>query len=184
MKRDEPFDPSIKSKKFPEGLIFRIANRQDCDSINILTYERNPFQSMKEIEDGTTREIERMESGASYKLYVAELNKEIIGFCRFANSDGLPASKKIYSGPEGWYGLGILVSPKYRRQNIAKFLTLKRNEVLKNLGVKEFYSVVDAKNLTSLKMHKEFGYIEIARAPGFLHIGFNDGVGCLLKLEF
>jgi L-amino acid N-acyltransferase YncA len=82
----------------------------------------------------------------------------------------------------GWCGMGILVSPKYRRQSIASFLSSSRIEVLRRLGVKEFYSIVDANNLTSMKTHQNFGYIEVARAPGFLHIGFNDGVEYLFKM--
>lgn len=183
MKRDEPFDSSYKSAAAPEGLVFRLANRQDCHAISTLMAERNPSQSFAEVEASTNREIDRVESGVSYKLYVAELNGEVVGLCRFYHSEGLPPSKKIYPSPEGWYGMGILVSPKFRRQNIANFLSSKRVEVLKSLGVKEFYSIVDASNLTSMKMHKEFGYVEVERAPGFMQVSFNGGIGCLFKLS-
>jgi ribosomal protein S18 acetylase RimI-like enzyme len=183
MKRDEPFDSSIKSRTVPDGLVFRLAHRRDCDSINALTAERNPSQNIADIAAGTNREMDRIEAGESYKLYVAELKGEVVGFCRFAHSDGLPANKKIYPAPEGWYGLGILVAPKFRRQNIANFLSSKRTEILKDLRAKEFYSVVDSSNQTSMKMHQNFGYVEIGRAPGFLHIGFNGGIGCLFKLS-
>jgi ribosomal protein S18 acetylase RimI-like enzyme len=145
--------------------------------------ERNPNQSFADIETSTHREIDRIESGVSYKLYVAELGKEVVGFCRFYHSEGLPASKKIYPSPEGWYGMGICVSSNFRRQNIASFLSSKRAEVLRGLGVKEFYSIVDTSNLTSMKMHQNFGYAEVARALGFLHISFNGGMGCLFKLN-
>lgn len=183
MKRDEPFDPLIKSASYPEGLIFRLVNRQDCKSISHLMAERNPSQSFTEIEASANREIDRVETGSGYKLYVAELNNEVVGLCRFYHSDGLPLGKKIYPSPEGWYGMGILVSPKFRRQSIANFLSSKRVEVLKSLDVKEFYSIVDTSNLTSMKMHKSFGYVEVQRAPGFLHIGFNGGIGCLFRLS-
>lgn len=75
-----------------------------------------------------------------------------------------------------------MVSTKFRRQNIARFISLNRIEVLKQMNVKEIYSIVDSNNLTSMKMHQEFGYIEIARADGFLHLKFNEGNGVLFKL--
>lgn len=183
MKKDEAFEPSIKSTTLPEGIIFRLATRADLNAISNLMAERNPFQSFAEIEASTNREIDRVESGVAYKLFVAELRGSVLGFCRFYHSDGLPPNKKINPSPEGWYGMGILVSSKSRRQNIARFLSTERIKVLKSLGAIDFYSVVDANNLTSMKMHQEFGFVEIKRAPGFLHISFNDSIGCLYKLS-
>jgi L-amino acid N-acyltransferase YncA len=183
IKKDEPFDPSIKSRTAPQGQIFILAKRQDCYAISVLMAERNPNQSFPDIEASTHREIDRVEAGLSYKLYVAELGSEVVGFCRFYHSEGLPTSKKIYPSPEGWYGMGIYVSSKFRRQNIGHFLSSKRVEILKNLGVKEFYSIVDTSNLTSMKMHQNFGYVEVTRAPGFLHMNFNGEMGCLFKLN-
>lgn len=182
MKRNEPFNPSIKSESSPIGLIFRLATRRDCNSINILMAERNPSVSFSNIEAGTNREIDRVESDDGYKLYVAELNNEVIGFCRFYHSESIPADRKIYPSPEGWYGMGMLVSPNFRRRNIAHFLTLKRIEILINMGVREFYSIVDSNNLTSMKMHQNFGYVEVGRASGFLDISFNGGATCLFRL--
>ncbi len=100
----------------------------------------------------------------------------------FFHSSGMPVQKKIYQSPEGWYGMGIMVSPKFRRQNIARFISLSRIDVLKKMGVKELYSIVDSNNLTSMKMHQEFGFVEVARADGFLHLKFDQGTGVLFKL--
>lgn len=183
MKIDEPFNSSIKSATLPTGILFRMANRQDSDSINTMTAERNPSQNFADIVIGTERELDRMEKMDHYKLYVAELDDKVIGFCRFAHSHGLPANKKVFPAPEGWYGLGILVSPHFRRRKVAEFLSTQRVAVLKELGATELYSVVDSTNLTSMKMHQKFGFIEISRAHGFLHIGFNGGIGCLFKLS-
>lgn len=136
-----------------------------------------------DLKENTHREIDRVESDEKYKLYVAELNGEVVGFCRFYHSAGLPTAKKVYPSQEGWYGMGIMVSSKFRRQNIAHFLSTQRIEVLKAMGVEELYSIVDLKNLTSMKMHQQFGYREVARASGFLHLSFGDGIGCLFKIS-
>lgn len=79
--------------------------------------------------------------------------------------------------------MGIMVDSKFRRQSIAQFLSASRIEVLKKMNVHDLYSIVDTNNLTSMKMHESFGYIEIARANGFLHLKFDPGTGCLFKLN-
>lgn len=183
MKIDQPFNPSSKSSNTPKGLTFRLATRKDCSAITNLMAERNPSFDISQLLSNTNRELDRLESDANYKLCVAELNNEVVGFCRFYHSSGLPSHKNIYPSPEGWYGMGIMVDSKFRRQNIARFISLSRIDVLKKMGVKEFYSIVDSNNLTSMKMHQEFGYLEISRAEGFLHLKFNEGKGILFKLN-
>lgn len=182
MKKDEPFNPSSKSIDIPNGISFRLANRDDCNAITNLMAERNPAHAVSQLLSNTKRELDRLETDSNYKLYVAELHNEIVGFCRFFHSSGMPVQKKIYQSPEGWYGMGIMVRPKFRRQNIARFISLSRIDVLKKMGVKELYSIVDSNNLTSMKMHQEFGFVEVARADGFLHLKFDQGTGVLFKL--
>lgn len=182
VKKDEPFNPTSKSTDIPIGLSFRLATRDDCEAITALMVERNPTHDISKILSNTNRELDRLETDTKYKLYVAELQNEVIGFCRFFHSSGMSAQKKTYQSPEGWYGMGIMVNSKFRRQNIARFISLCRIDVLKKMGVKEFYSIVDSNNLTSMRMHQEFGYIEVSRAEGFLHLKFNEGTGVLFKL--
>jgi RimJ/RimL family protein N-acetyltransferase len=183
MKKDEPFNPSSKSSKIPFGLTFRLALRTDCAAITDLMVERNPSIDISKLLSNTNQEIDRLESDINYKLYVAELDDEVVGFCRFFHSSGMPPHKKIFPSPEGWYGMGILVNSKFRRQNIARYISLSRIEILKNMEVKELYSIVDSNNLSSMKMHREFGYKEISRADGFLHLKFIEGAGVLFKIN-
>lgn len=182
MKINEPFNPSLKSTGIPLGLSFRLADPKDCHAISHLMAERNPSVNISQILSNTNRELDRLEKDSNYKLCVAELNNAVVGFCRFYHSSGMPEHKKIYPSPEGWYGMGIMVDSKFRRQNIARFISLSRVEVLKKMGVKEIFSIVDSNNLTSMRMHQEFGYIEISRAEGFLHLKFDEGTGSLFKL--
>lgn len=182
MKRDEPFDPSLKSTALPKGTSFRQANRGDVDAISSLMADRNPNREVSQLLANTNRELDRLETDSNYKLCVAELNNEIVGFCRFLHSYSLSSHKRIYQAPEGWYGMGIMVKAKFRRQNIARFMSLSRIELLKKMGAKEFYSIVDSNNLTSMKMHQEFGYVEVARAVGFLHLKFTEETGVLFRL--
>ncbi len=83
MKKDEPFNPSSKSIDIPNGISFRLANRDDCNAITNLMAERNPAHAVSQLLSNTKRELDRLETDSNYKLYVAELHYEIVGFCRF-----------------------------------------------------------------------------------------------------
>lgn len=181
MKKDELFNPDIKSSAPPEDLIFRLVRRGDREVVTQLMKGRNPEKDITELYKTTDRELNSVETDPKCKLYVAELNGKVVGFCRYYHSSGLPNAKKIYPAPEGWYGMGILVAPEMRRCGIARFLFANRLRVLKEQGGRELYSIVDAKNLTSMRMHREFGFEEVARGVGFLHVKLESGDGFLFK---
>jgi len=182
MKRDEPYEPSTKSKSPPTGLSFRLVERRDRQAVAVLMAERNPHRAFADVLSGTDRELALVESDSNYRVYVTELNNEVVGFCRFYHSSGLPKEKCIHPAPSGWYAMGIMVNPKFRRQGIAEFLSAKRIAVLREMRVKEVYSLVDEKNLTSQRMHQKFGFQEVAQGAGFLHITFEAGTGRLFRL--
>ena len=183
-KTNEPFNPNLKSKSPPQNLIFRLVTQADREAIIRLTSLRNPTQDLLIIQKNTDKELDNVETDSNYLLYVAELNGAVVGFCRFYNCSALPETKKIYPAPEGWYGMGIIVDPEMRRNSIARFLSMKRFEVLKQKGIQELYSIVDSKNLTSQNMHKSFEYEKVAEAEGFLHIKLESGKGYLFKKTF
>lgn len=183
MKVDEPFNPERKSGEPPSGLKFRLAEDRDFTALANLMAERNPQSPRESIDLSMKRELDTMKSDMNYRLYVADLEGEIVGFCRFYDSAGLPQSKKVHPSPEGWYGMGILVKPEFRRQGIAKFLTAKRIEVLRSREVKEFYSIVDANNKTSKRMHESFGFEPVEKAKGFLHLTIEPNGAILYRLK-
>jgi ribosomal protein S18 acetylase RimI-like enzyme len=158
-----------------------LAERRDRDALIGLTAQRNPSMPLSDVERVTDRELTSVERDPKYRLFVAELDGKVIGFCRFYDSAGLPPEKKIFPSPEGWYVMGILVEPSLRRRGIAGFLAEHRLTALREAGATEVYSVVDEKNETSLHMHRSFGFEEVAKAEGFLHIRFESGSGRLFR---
>lgn len=182
MKVDEPFNPEIKSASLPLNLEFKIADESHFDQIVKLMCERNPLDSLETIQTKTNREIKLNKEDPLYWLYVATIKDEVVGFCRFYHSDGLPESRKKFPAPAGWYGMGILVANIWRRKNIARYLTNERINRLKELKATSLYSVVDSTNLTSRKMHEEFGFKKVEEARGFLNLDFKDQIAYLYKL--
>lgn len=183
MKIDEPYNPEVKSKQTPANIEFKLAADIHLDGIVAIMCERNPNDLVEMTKAKTVKEIKLNDDDPTYWLYVAIINTEVVGLCRFYHSEGLPVNKKKFSAPEGWYGMGILVSSKWRRNNVAKYLTLERVKLLKNLKVNCLYSIVDSNNKTSIKMHEEFGFIKIDQAHGFLHLDFKDQIAFLLELK-
>lgn len=182
MKRDEPFNPNQQKKPTPEGLRYRLANEHDRSTLIKLSAERNPSTPIETIEKQVDRELKTLSEDSRYRLYVAALDGEgVIGFCRFYHSGGLPIERKKFPAPEGWYAMGIFVEPKYRGRGVARFLSERRIQSLKKLGALEYFTIVDNKNQTSLKMHKSFDFEAIEQAPGFLHIKFESDTGTLFR---
>jgi ribosomal protein S18 acetylase RimI-like enzyme len=181
MKSDEPFDPTTKSCVSDPNLIFRFAKTSDRETVTNLMAERNPDKNRSDLLRTTDKEIELNSSDPNYRLFVAELNGEVVGLCRYYDSAGLPKEKLLFPAPHGWYCMGLIVDTKMRRKGIARFLFKELFKSLKERGVSTVYSFVDSDNLSSVKMHHEVGFIEISRGPGFLHIGFDD-VGILYSI--
>lgn len=181
MKRDAPFNPLIKSSASPKGLKFRLAEARDRDLIAKLMTERNPDEAPSDVMKKTDREIVFNSSDAKYRLFVADLDGLVVGLCRCYHSAGLPKEKLIFAAPHGWYCMGLLVDQEFRRKGIARFLFDNRLKFLKVQGAEVIYSAVEATNLSSIHMHERFGFEEIQRAIGFLHLKFDDG-GILYRM--
>lgn len=175
------FDPSIKSGEPPKGLIFRPAEVKDMDAISSLMLERNPERNQEAVRKISENEILKNTTTEDYRIFIAEYEGRVVGFCRCYHSQTIPPEKIRYSGPEGWYCMGLMVSTQMRRRGIARFLFRNRLEYLKQVGVKVVYSMVACDNLASISMHQDFGYQEIDRAAGFLHIHFLDAQGVLYR---
>lgn len=183
MKIDEPFNPSIKSHPTPENIICKIADESHLESITLLMAERNPHLKIEDLRKKTERELYLNIHDPEYRLLVAVIENEVVGLCRFYHSKNLPIEKKKFKSPEGWYAMGTLVSADHRRKNIAKFLSDERLKYLKIHNAPSLYSAVDTNNKTSIRMHEKFGYEEVERAQGFLHLDFQPSTAILYKLE-
>lgn len=181
LKKDEPFNTSIKSTGPPVGLIFKLAEAQDREGVTALMAERNPGKALSEVLSTTDRETALNASDPNSRLFIAVLNGRVVGLCRYFDSQGLPKEKLRYLAPHGWYCMGLIVDKSMRRQGIARFLFQERLKSLKERGTSVIYSFVDSENLSSVKMHQEFGFEEIERGPGFLHVKF-AGLGILYRM--
>lgn len=181
MQINEPFTPTFKGTNISSELYLIKADVKYLEGYVNLTLTRNPEMDREELLIKSRKEIEIYNTGVDYGLYFALKDDQIVGICRFFTSQATPKEKVKYKHPSGMYCMGIIVHPDFRRKGIAAFLSNKRIDILKKLGLKEAFSIVATDNLTSIKMHEKFGFKEVERGPGFFTVHFDCGEGILFK---
>jgi aminoglycoside 6'-N-acetyltransferase I len=105
------------------------------------------------------------------------VNDEIIGWGKthfWSYADG-PA-------PAGHYLGGVTVSPESRRQGIARALTQARLDWIWDRSDAAWY-VVNPDNLASIELHRQWGFIEVARAARLHTTNFTGGTGLLFRAK-
>jgi ribosomal protein S18 acetylase RimI-like enzyme len=84
--------------------------------------------------------------------------------------------------PTGWYLRGLKVHPDWRRQGLARQLTLKRMDWL-SLRSKQIYVFLDDQNKPSLGMYYELGFKDKSRGWTFTNPHRIAKGNCGLLLE-
>lgn len=84
------------------------------------------------------------------------------------------------AAPVGHYLGGIVIRPELRRRGLATALTQTRLDWIWARAGEAFY-VVNASNLSSIELHRQWGFAEAARAPRCHTTGFTGGVGLLMR---
>ena len=176
------FQPHIKGKPL-DGVTYRLAFEGDAADIAGITFQREGVKKKKDFNyylERTTKELKNIESAQDFHLIVSEYKKEIIGFGRSIYYD-LKKIQVTYPAPSGWYLMGVVVKPEFRRHGIGQYLTKERLiRISKNS--KEAYYVVNSHNKTSIELHKKLGFKKIDEGEGFLNIKFDSGKGYLFKI--
>lgn len=181
MKRNAEYNINIKSHELPSEIIFCQASKTHVNEVFELMSERNPDIDRDDLLARTKREVLELCDGKTYGLFVAIVEKKVVGFCRFFHSDSVPKEKIKFPHPDGMFSMGIIVHPQYRRMNIARFLNDERYKLYQSLGLKKVYSAVAKDNPTSIRMHEQFGYKAIDEVPGVLMVTFDCGEGIIFQ---
>jgi len=99
--------------------------------------------------------------GGTEFLVVAEADERIVGFGRIRRFEHPPACPADVA-PDGWYLLGVQVSPAFRRAGIGTALTRVRLRWIARRADEAFY-FTQAGNRASILLHRNLGFREIAR---------------------
>jgi ribosomal protein S18 acetylase RimI-like enzyme len=115
-------------------------------------------------------------------LHVAEDAGRIVGYSRatyWTPPDDAPPN----SAPSGWYLIGLVVVPDYRRRGIGRALTRIRLDAIAARASEVWY-FVNAQNRSSLELHARLGFVEVTRDFWFPDLTFDGGVGILARARF
>jgi ribosomal protein S18 acetylase RimI-like enzyme len=94
-------------------------------------------------------------------LLVAEADGCIVGFAR-ARRFRHPPEPPGNVAPEGWYLLGVIVAPAFRRRGIAARLTRCRLEWIAERA-DEAWFFTEVMNHASIALHERFGFVAVSR---------------------
>ena len=164
----------------PEGFGVRQARPEDLNGITRLTAARNerPYdQCVREVQT----ELELSDTSTDRLLLAALVNDALVGFGRVRwvtplrdASDAMPA---------GWYLMGVIVDPAWRRRGVAAALTSQRLAWIAQRADRAYY-FVNSKNRASIDLHARLGFVEIARDISFPGVTFSfGGTGPLFRVE-
>jgi glyoxylase-like metal-dependent hydrolase (beta-lactamase superfamily II) len=114
-------------------------------------------------------------------LFVAEVDGEFAGYGRLERLEPAPVGD-MPPAPAGWYLVGVLVRPRWRRLGVGTELTRARLAWAWD-WTDEVWYFANARNQASIDLHQEFGFVEVTRnfaIPG-VHFDEGHGTGVLLR---
>jgi RimJ/RimL family protein N-acetyltransferase len=82
--------------------------------------------------------------------------------------------------PNGWYLMGVNVLPSHRRSGIGRRFTSVRMQWLAE-RTHEVWFFTDSQNTASVRLHEEFGFVEVTRDFKFPMVTFSSGQGILFR---
>lgn len=163
------YEPDAHSLRPVDEVDIRPAVTTDLDSLASVMAVRGGTAA--DYEGRAGRLIERLDV-----LLIAEKSGAAVGWC---------GTQKISIHPDAepeWLIAGLTVVPGMRRQGIGVRLL---SGVLRCTGLsapaEPVFSVINARNLASIDLHRRLGFVEVERAATFAGIDFVGGEGVLLR---
>lgn len=112
-------------------------------------------------------------------LHVADDAGRIAGYARTTYWER-PADAPPNAAPTGWYLIGLVVSPDYRRRGVGRALTDARLAAVAARASEVWY-FANALNRSSLDLHTGLGFEEVTRDFWFPGLTFDGGEGVLAR---
>ena len=170
-----PRPPESSRQERARDFTARPGGMADVAAIAMLSAERSG-RAIAPIVESVDRQM-REDLERNDLTLVAEVGNKIVGFGR---ARWVSAAD---NRPPGWYLLGVIVGPGYRRRGIAAELVRQRLAWIAGRSHEAHY-FVNSLNLASIDLHRAFGFVEIQRPFCFPSVEFSGGgVGVLFRTD-
>lgn len=151
-------------------LVVREATQDDLDAVAALATMRNGGD-LAARRARLARELRRTRR---QRLFVAMSGARVIGYA------WAKYVRAATGAPEGWYLLGIVVDPAWRRRGVGTALTRARLDFIKERA-SEVYYAANVQNAASVDLHTPFGFTEASRDFALPRVSFRGGQGVLYR---
>lgn len=170
----EPYEPEPKERQPAETVHIRDGVSADVPACldlveRVLKLDRAPWE----------RSLTASVTDSQRMLHVADDAGRIAGYAR-STYWTRPPDAPANAAPSGWYLLGLVVAPEYRRRGIGRALTVARLRALASRTPEVWY-FANARNQSSLDLHATLGFVEVTRDFWFPDLTFDGGEGVLAR---
>jgi ribosomal protein S18 acetylase RimI-like enzyme len=163
--------PGVARRPLPAPAVVRRAREDDLDACARLAAARNGGDTA-----AWTSRLHGQLADPHGALLVAEVD-DVVGYARvtwFGAPQGAPAN----AAPAGYYLMGVLVDPGWRRRGLGERLTVARLAWVWERAA-ECWFFANARNRASLDLHARLGFQEVTRDFWFPDVSFAGGEGVL-----
>jgi ribosomal protein S18 acetylase RimI-like enzyme len=159
------------------GFLIRPVEDTDLDACLRLALAAKPERSTTEWRSALLRDFE----DPTHHLVVAVTPAGIAGYGRVRLFEP-PLEAAADTVPRGYYLSGVFVAAEYRRRGIGAGLTEARLSWIRERAAEAWF-FTNARNATSIELHRRFGFEEVTRRFSFPGLTFEGGEGILFRLR-
>ncbi len=175
----EPRPPGTPDLPSPADLAIRMARSADAAAIASISAEREGHDAVT-IQPRIEGELSLPEFGDRLGVWVATAGPDVLGFGR-ARWDDQAEGTGPRAVPAGWYLMGVVVRPAWRRRGVGRALLQARLAWVAERADR-VYAVTSEHNRVSQTLLEGAGFVVVGRNVTHPRITFNKGVGLLLQL--
>ena len=168
------YSPDGPRRESPGDLAYAVGDRAQLEGLAALYAARERVPSEK-AQLWANQVFERLDGGLG-QLVTASSAGQIVGY-------GLVDWMSREPAPEGFYLMGLVVHPAFRRMGIGRELTQQRLDWVRARTDSAYY-IANALNQATIDLHDAFGFREVERVGELAGVSFEGGVGILSRVSF
>ena len=164
-----PYSPDVRGV-VDEGIVVRPAGAHDVAGVVVVAESRGPQA------EGYADRVAGWVDDPAPRVLVADRDGAVVGWAMAGpRADGPDA-------PAGYYVGALTVLPEGRRRGAGDRLLAGLCDWTWGRATR-LWSVVNARNLASIAVHRRHGFDEVDRGPAFAGVTFTGGEGVLLRAD-